>query len=95
MAGENWTFWLMFMNYALGVITLAALLLVGGAVSWEILAKKVQSRRALAGIAAEVQLMFTEPHGLSVPELGLTMADGGEKITPPESEASDTKAQRK
>jgi hypothetical protein len=32
MAGENWTFWLNMTNFALGIITLLALVVVFGAV---------------------------------------------------------------
>jgi hypothetical protein len=95
MAGENWTFWLMMMNYALGVITLAALVLVVGAVSWELLGKRAQKLRELEGIDSELHAMFHgEPHALSVPGLGFTMADGGEKIAPAEAEASNKKPPR-
>jgi hypothetical protein len=40
MAGENWTFWLMTMNYALGVTTLVALVLVAGTIAWDLLGKR-------------------------------------------------------
>lgn len=36
MAGENWTFWLNMTNFALGIVTLLAVLVVVGAVSWDL-----------------------------------------------------------
>jgi hypothetical protein len=44
---------------------------------------------------AELQAMFAESHRLTVPGLGLTMADGGEKIGPAKSEAPNKKPPRK
>ena len=45
MAGENWTFWLNMTNFALGIITLLALLVVFGAVGWDLLVRKVHTAR--------------------------------------------------
>src|SRR5947209_20335580 len=36
MAGENWTMWLNITNFALGIVTLLALLLVFLAVGWDL-----------------------------------------------------------
>ena len=36
MAGENWTFWLNMTNFALGIVTLLAVLVVAEAVSWDL-----------------------------------------------------------
>ena len=36
MAGENWTFWLNMTNFALGIVTLLAVVVVAGAVSWDL-----------------------------------------------------------
>ena len=44
MAAENWTFWLNMTNFALGIVTLLALLVVFGAVGWDLLVRKAQSR---------------------------------------------------
>src|ERR1051326_8688933 len=41
MAGENWTMWLNITNFALGMITLIALLVVFFAVGWDLLVRKV------------------------------------------------------
>ncbi|MGC1452537.1 MAG: hypothetical protein WA830_21110 [Candidatus Sulfotelmatobacter sp.] len=97
MAAENWTFWLNMTNFALGIITLLALLVVFGAVGWDLLVRKVdQAREAdsfdLSNIDAELRAMLHGgSHSLSVPGLGLTMADGGERIKTSESKAADQK----
>lgn len=97
MAGENWTFWLNMTNFALGIITVLALLVVFGAVGWDLLVRQVHKPRAIdfSGIDAELQAMLHGgSHSLSVPGLGLTMADGGERIEPAESEASEKKPRK-
>lgn len=95
MAGENWTFWLMMMNYALGMITLLALVLVFVAVCWDLIVLKARQPRATDTIDAELLAMLhAESHSLSVPGLGLTMADGGEQVKPSKSDASHEESQR-
>jgi len=93
MAGENWTFWLNMTNFALGIITLLAVLVVTAAVSWDLLFQwlhKVRSGDAVDLRSINMQRLIAEvrsewgsdSHSLSVPGLGLTMADGGEKVDP-------------
>jgi hypothetical protein len=94
MAGENWTMWLNITNFALGIVTLIALLVVFFAVGWDLLVRKV-------GRAPEVDLRHIDAdlkallqggsHSFSVPELGLTMADGGERVDPSKEKSSKTK----
>jgi len=95
MAGENWTFWLNMTNIALGVITVLALLVVVGAVGWDLLARGVRKAREAHSLGADLRAMLAESHTLSVPELGLTMADGGERIEPSEAAPSEEKPRRK
>jgi hypothetical protein len=99
MAGENWTFWLNMTNLALGIITLLALLVVFGAVGWDLLVRKVHTARAhgsldLSTLDDELRAMLQGSHSLYEPGLGLTMADGGEKIASSESESSDEKPRK-
>jgi hypothetical protein len=93
MAGENWTFWLNMTNFALGIVTLLAVLVVAGAVSWDLFfmwLHKVRTGDAvdvgrinMQRLMAEVRAGWgVDAHSLPVPGLGLTMADGGEKIDP-------------
>ena len=74
--GNSQTLWLTLTNLALGIVTLLALVVVGFGVAQEVLAKRRRARE-LAGMDEEVR------HLLHVPELGLTMADGGEPLPDP------------
>jgi len=84
MAGENCTMWLNITNFGLGIVTLIALLVVFFAVGWDLLVRKVGRTPAvdLRNIDADLKALLQGSHSLSVPELGLTMADGGEPIEP-------------
>lgn len=96
MAGGDWTMWLNITNFALGIVTLIALLLVFFAVGWDLLVRKIKepARIDLRNIDAELQaLLHGQSHSLSVPGLGLTMADGGEKIEPSKAKTSHKKSQ--
>jgi hypothetical protein len=97
MAADNWTFWLNMTNFALGIITLLALVIVFGAVGWDLLVRKVHTAREqgnldLSTLNGELRAMLNRSHSLYEPGLGLTMADGGERIDPAESQASDQKS---
>jgi len=99
MAGENWTMWLNITNFALGIVTLLAVVVVAGAVSWDLFfmwlhkARKSDvtdvSRVNMQRLMAEVRSGWGDAHSFSVPGLGLTMADGGEKVEP-----SDKKSEK-
>jgi hypothetical protein len=73
------TFWLNFTNIALGLVTLVCVLVVAGGVARELLHRWEQ--RALAR---------GDDHAFATPGLGVTMADGGERIE--KDKASDPKA---
>jgi len=62
------TFWLNFTNIALGLVTLACVIAVLAGVVHE-LGHRIATRQKLA-----------DDHAFDTPELGLTMADGGERI---------------
>jgi hypothetical protein len=96
MAGENWTFWLNMTNFALGMITLLALVVVFCAVGWDLLVLKVHNARKvgsrdLNSFDEDLRAMLQGSHSLSVPGLGLTMADGGERVEPSKPENADQK----
>ena len=85
--------WLNITNFALGLVTLIALLVVFFAVGWDLLVRKVGKAPAvnLNNIDADLKaLLQGGSHSFSVPEFGLTMADGGERI-----EASKDKTSKK
>ena len=93
MAGEDWTMWLNITNFGLGLVTLIALLVVFFAVGWDLLVRKVGKAPTvnLNNIDADLKaLLQGGSHRFSVPEFGLTMADGGERI-----EASKDKISKK
>ncbi|MBS1858150.1 MAG: hypothetical protein JST11_22455 [Acidobacteria bacterium] len=80
MFGIDWsnsqTLWLNLTNLALGIVTVLAVVILCGAVAQELLARRRKARE-LAGMDEEMR------HVLHVPELGLTMADGGEAMPAP------------
>ena len=61
------TFWLNFMNFALGLVTLFCILAIAGGVVYEMRARLARRKPA-------------DDHAFHTPELGVTMADGGERI---------------
>jgi hypothetical protein len=96
MAGENWTFWLNMTNFALGMVTVVALVVVFSSVGWDLLVRKARTARTPSGLdlstlSSELRAMLQGSHSMYEPGLGLTMADGGEKIEPAEPQASDEK----
>jgi|SRR5580692_9831236 hypothetical protein len=96
MAGENWTFWLNMTNFALGMVTVVALAVVFSAVCWDLLVRKVHAPRTnraldLNTLDSELRAMLQGSHSMYEPGLGLTMADGGEKIEPAEPKVTDEK----
>ena len=66
-------------NAALALATLVCVLMVGWGVVVEV-AERLRARWA--------QSAAQDDHALALPQLGLTMADGGEKITDKESEST-------
>jgi len=105
MAGENWTFWLNMTNFALGLVTLLAVLVVVGAVSWDLFfmwLHKVRTGDAvdvghinMQRLMAEVRAGWgADAHSLPVPGLGLTMADGGERIDPSDKKSEKTSSRK-
>lgn len=101
MAGENWVFWFNMTNFALGIITVLAVLVVCAAVGWDLFGLWLHKARTgdnvdvarvdMERIKADLLTRWrTEPHTISVPGLGLTMADGGEKIDPSEKPSDKT-----
>ena len=75
------TYWLSFMNIALGVITLVCCGAVGFGIVQEV-ARRRKSNAALSRLDHEVADLVAsyDSHAFDVPGLGLTMADGGEDV---------------
>ncbi len=64
------TFWLNFTNLALGLVTLVCVLVVAAGVVRELQHRFARRRKS------------ADDHAFVTPELGLTMADGGERVEP-------------
>lgn len=100
MFGIDWndpqTIWLNLTNVTLGLVMLACVAALGGSFLVEIRRRWQLHARGMQ-IDREVGQFFgkSDPHVLHVPELGLTMADGGEPAdTPNPAEASKPKKTR-
>ncbi len=82
MAGENWTFWLNMTNFALGMVTVLALVVVFSAVGWDLLVRKVHAPRTNRGLDlntldGELRAMLQGSHSMYEPGLGAD--DGGRR----------------
>jgi hypothetical protein len=95
MFGTNWsdpqTLWLNITNLALGLVTLLAVLVLAAGVAWELVERRRRARE-VAGLDREMVALVGSPHVLSVPGLGLTMADGGEPIEPPKDKKREERS---
>jgi len=75
------TYWLNVMNLALGAVVVACCLIVAYGVVQELAARR-RKRTVAAGLDREVSDLVAsyDGHAFHTPELGLTMADGGEPV---------------
>jgi hypothetical protein len=95
MFGVNWsdpqTLWLNMTNLGLGLITLIAVAAVGYGIVWDLILKWRESARVDGEVS---QMLAGMQHAFHSPELGLTMADGGEPETKPKRPAKPGKRTR-
>lgn len=79
MFGINWndpqTLWLNYTNFGLGLVVLACIGVAVYAFAVEIAARL---RHTAPDVDAQVRDLLASSHAFHSPELGLTMADGGE-----------------
>lgn len=75
------TYWLTITNIALGLVVLTCCLAVATGVVQELAARR-KKRAALSAMDRELSALFGDSggHAFDVPGLGLTMADGGERL---------------
>ena len=76
------TYWLTFTNAALGVVVLICCAAVAIGVVQEIAAKRKKAS-AMSKLDREVNDLvnsYQDGHAFHLPELGMTMADGGEEL---------------
>ena len=87
MFGVDWsnpeTLWLNLTNLGLGIVTLVCLAVVTWGIAIDVRAR-LRRRAGAADQDVRELLASFDDHALHVPELGLTMADGGEKVEPAE-----------
>lgn len=74
--------WLNATNAILGLVTLVCVLVVAFGV-FQTVMDKIRSR------ASHRSVFVYDDHAITVPELGLTMADGGERIDNPKPDPKD------
>jgi len=79
MPKSDWVVWLNMTNIALGVVVFLGVLLVASALGWGFVGRHKKSHK-LANLDEELTVMLHD--GRFVPGLGITMADGGERIKP-------------
>ena len=68
--------WLNIMNFALGLVCLVCIGIIAVAVAREITARL----RLRAPLTGPVETPAADDHGFFTPDLGYTMADGGEPV---------------
>jgi hypothetical protein len=76
------TYWLTFTNAALGIVVLICCGAVAVGVIQEVAAKR-RKASAMSNVDREVTDLvhsFQDGHAFHLPELGVTMADGGEEM---------------
>jgi hypothetical protein len=83
MPNEDWVFWLVLTNIAMVVVVL----LVASVLAYTVISEVLSRRKRPHGEANLNEEMNTSvrdefTHSLPVPELGMTMADGGERAKP-------------
>jgi len=76
------TYWLTFTNAALGIVVLICCVAVAIGVVQEIAAKrkKVSAMSKLDREVNDLVNSYEDGHTFQLPELGMTMADGGESV---------------
>jgi hypothetical protein len=88
MPKYDWVFWLNVTNIALGAVVILAVVLVVSAVVWEIVIRHKKSGDLASAVEGPEDLL---PDGRLVPGLGITMADGGERIHPLPAKSTEKK----
>jgi len=84
MFGIDWadpqTMWLNIANLVVGLATVGAVIVLLWGVAVEIWHKAAKRRSMIAGLDTEVNSLVRsyDAHSLHLPDLGLTMADGGD-----------------
>lgn len=81
------TYWLTFTNIGLGVVVFICCLAVAIGVLQEIAAVR-KKKAAASAIDRELAGLYAGGHAFNLPNLGVTMADGGEQLRKKERRSS-------
>jgi len=83
----NWydsqTYWLNVTNVALGIVIAICVAVVLGGIAHEF-ASRIRKRRRIEAEIDRDMVQLADDHTCHVPGLGVTMADGGEKLRQPD-----------
>jgi hypothetical protein len=92
MPNDDWVFWLNVTNIALGLVVVLAVLVTAYGLVWELVSRH-KKPTGQAALDKDLNAMWQSEYGhsLSVPELGMTMADGGERTKPAPSQPTQKK----
>ena len=88
MPKDGWVYWLNLTNIGLGAVVFLAVLLVASALVWELVSRYKKPHHT-AGFDEDLGTIL--PDGRLVPGLGITMADGGERIEPLPGQSTEKK----
>ena len=94
MPNQNWVFWLNITNLVLGIVVILAALAVGYGLVSEFVLRHKRAHRPAVNVDVDFQKMLQDEfaHSMPVPELGFTMADGGDPLkTPPQAPKQNEK----
>jgi len=87
MNGPNW---LAMMNYALVLVVAVAWLGLFISIGWELVERRARKAREMGSLDKELSVaLCAGPHQIPVPQLGLTMADGGEEVKASDHDADN------
>lgn len=78
------TYWLTFTNVALGLVVLICCIAVASGVLRELALRRKKRAPELDRELADLAAAYTGSHAFRIPNLGVTMADGGEEVKNPD-----------
>ena len=78
------TYWLTFTNVALGLVVLICCIAVAAGVLRELALRRKKRAPELDRELADLAAAYTGSHAFRIPNLGVTMADGGEEVKNPD-----------
>jgi len=82
MPNEDWVFWLVLTNIAMVVVVLLVASVLAYTVISEVLSRRKRPHGETLNEEMNTSVRDEFTHRLPVPELGMTMADGGERANP-------------